>query len=120
MKDFITENIKWIVGDGKHISFWHDWWVAQKDIKLTSWNFLPASFVKLNTDGAAKRNPRNVGFGGIYKDNQGKWLARYYEKLGTSISLIAELWSIRIGIRIAKGQDYNKQSYSKMTTRAQK
>lgn len=26
VRDFVIKNIKWIVGNGRDISFWHDWW----------------------------------------------------------------------------------------------
>lgn len=64
--------------------------------------------MKLNTDGAAKENPGDVSIGGILRDEQGKWLARYYGKIGISTSLVAELWSIRSGIAIEKELGFKK------------
>lgn len=58
--------------------------------------------MKLNTDSAIKGNPGEAGFGGVIRDEQGKWRGGYYGKVGISTSLIAELWSIRAGITMTK------------------
>lgn len=32
VRDFTVSNIKWIVGDGNAISFWHDWWCGDTSL----------------------------------------------------------------------------------------
>lgn len=65
-------------------------------------------FVKLNTNSTVKGNPCHAGLGGILRDEQGKWLGGYYGKVGISTSLVAEIWSIREAIEIAKEFGINK------------
>lgn len=76
--------------------------------KLINWTFPCADSIKLNIDGAAKENPNEASFEGILHDEHGKWLGEYYVRIGTTASLVAELQSIRSGMKTAKEQGYKK------------
>uniref|UniRef100_A0A5B7BAB3 Putative LINE-type retrotransposon LIb DNA n=1 Tax=Davidia involucrata TaxID=16924 RepID=A0A5B7BAB3_DAVIN len=57
-------------------------------------------FVKLNTDGSAKGNPGSAGFGGVIRDETGRWIKGFFGYIGVCSSIVAELWAIREGLRI--------------------
>ncbi|KAK6788228.1 hypothetical protein RDI58_016753 [Solanum bulbocastanum] len=46
-------------------------------------------------------------FGGVARDDQGRWLGGFYERFGmrATSSLIAELWAIHRGLILAKKYD---------------
>lgn len=56
--------------------------------------------LKLNTDGCARGDPDEGGFGGLIRDEVGTWLCSFFGKLETCYSLEAEMWSIYKGLTI--------------------
>lgn len=57
--------------------------------------------VKLNTDGAAKGNPRVAGAGGLMRSVVGIWLMGLKMHLGLCSNVEAELKAIRKGLQVA-------------------
>lgn len=50
-----------------------------------------AGKIKLNTDGCARGDPGEGGFGGLFRDETGIWLCGFFGKLETCYSLEAEM-----------------------------
>lgn len=55
VRDFVMKNIKWIIGNGKDISFWHDWWCGDKaldnsDHDILNENVKVAEFINENKE----------------------------------------------------------------------
>ena len=58
-------------------------------------------WVTLNTDGSCRGNIKLAGGGGLLRDHTGKWITGFSINLGHCIALVAELWAILRGLRIA-------------------
>ncbi|KAL7262612.1 hypothetical protein ACSBR1_000886 [Camellia fascicularis] len=56
--------------------------------------------IKLNTDGCARGDPGEGGFGGLFHDETGIWLCGFFGKLETCYSLEVEMWGIYRGLTI--------------------
>lgn len=63
---------------------------------------------KLNTDGAAKGNPGPAGAGGIIRNHRGFWVKGFSRKVGLATNIIAELWALRDGLKLAQGLGIHK------------
>ncbi|KAK7378105.1 hypothetical protein VNO80_03541 [Phaseolus coccineus] len=55
-------------------------------------------FIKLNVDGCCNGNPGNTGYGGLFRDVEGKWLGGFYGSLGLATNVKADLFSICQGL----------------------
>ncbi|XP_058737868.1 TMV resistance protein N-like isoform X3 [Vicia villosa] len=55
-------------------------------------------FVKLNVDSCCMENPRNAGYGGLFRDVEGNWLGGFYGSLGFATNMKAELYAICQGL----------------------
>ena len=53
--------------------------------------------MKLNTDEALNSLLGLAGGGGLIRDEDGKWVARFARKIGKANSFLAELWALRDG-----------------------
>ena len=65
------------------------------------WNKPREGWFKLNSDGASFVNPGKAGGGGIIRDRQGAWVKGYARSIGFTSSIMAELWALRDGLRLA-------------------
>ena len=63
---------------------------------------LKKNWIKLNSVGLAMGNPGLAGGGGIIRDKNGAWLARFARAIGTTASVEAELWAVRDGLQLCK------------------
>eukprot|EP00253_Pinus_taeda_P021290 PITA_21290 len=65
------------------------------------------NFIKLNFDGASKRNPGEAGFGGIFRDNsnQVRWI--FADWGGEMTNNEAEFWALYQGLRIMVRNGYS-------------
>lgn len=61
--------------------------------------------IKLNTDGCWNKDNHKAGFGGLFRDSNGKWMLGYYGKLASKSILIAELWAIYRGLTIIQEEN---------------
>lgn len=51
--------------------------VTKIECILIKWQPPPSDFIKLNTNGEAKKNPGKGGVGGLFRNNQGKIIMGY-------------------------------------------
>jgi ribonuclease HI len=75
---------------------------------LTTWTPPPIGFIKINCDGASKRNLGPVGFGVILKNSNGEILHLVVGYLGFNMNNVAEIWILLRGIKIEKDHNYDK------------
>jgi hypothetical protein len=57
------------------------------------------SWVKLNTDGAAKRRDE-IGCGGVLRGANGVWICGFSKRLGVCCAYVMELWGIILNFLI--------------------
>ncbi|KAF7830820.1 LINE-type retrotransposon LIb DNA [Senna tora] len=65
------------------------------------WNPPPPNWAKLNTDGSCLTSTSDIGAGGILRDHLGKWVRGFSIFKGHGNSVMAELWAIYHGLRLA-------------------
>lgn len=73
--------------------------------------------MKLNVDGSSLGNPGKAGFGGLFRNSNGEWLAGFSGSCGISSNLKAELLVIAHGLDLAWNAGYKDvicESYSKV------
>ncbi|KAH0721913.1 hypothetical protein KY289_004957 [Solanum tuberosum] len=72
--------------------------------RYISWSFPPFGYIKINVDGSFMPNSGLAGYGGIARDDRGRWLGGFVGRLGvvTKSCLTAELWAIHGGLTMAK------------------
>ncbi|KAJ8431324.1 hypothetical protein Cgig2_013540 [Carnegiea gigantea] len=70
--------------------------------ELVRWEAPPEGWVILNTDGAAKGNPRPAGAGGVLRDEKGGWRGGFSENLGSCSAMKAEICVVLCGLRLAQ------------------
>lgn len=61
----------------------------------------------VNTNGCVYESNGKAGFGGLFRDHEGKWLLGYYGKFNSVSVLEAELWGIYWGLTIMFEKGYN-------------
>ena len=66
-----------------------------------AWNKPREDWFKLNSDGASFGNPGKARGGGIIRNSQGAWVRGYARSFGFTSSIIAELWALRDGLKLA-------------------
>ena len=77
----------------------------QKVVRWIGWKAPEEGWVKLNTDGASKGKGLS-GCGGIIRDHQGNWCGGFAKFVGTGSALIAELWGVLEGLKLAGRKGY--------------
>ena len=55
----------------------------------------------MNTDGASFDNLGNAWRGGIIRDSKGKWVRGFSRSIGYATSIVAEVWALRDGLKLA-------------------
>lgn len=66
----------------------------------TKWTKPDSGWLKLNTNASIING--HAGVGGLIRDSNGNWVEGFSKSIGTSSVLMAELWAMRDGIRMAK------------------
>ena len=66
-----------------------------------SWTKPPEGWFKLNSDGASAGNPGSAGGGGLLRDSNRHWVKGYARSIGFTSSVVAELWALRDGLKLA-------------------
>ena len=56
---------------------------------------------KLNIDGASLGNPGKASGGGLIRDSEERWVRGYSRSIGHATSVMAELWALRDGLKLA-------------------
>ena len=64
--------------------------------------FLVQVISRSNTDASVRMDQGKAYFGGIARDDAGKWMLGYYAFIGNTKITEAELWSIHQGLKIPK------------------
>lgn len=73
----------------------------QKEEIAVGWHKPASGWVKLNCDGARKRDPVVAACGGLIRDCDGAWVGGFCRFLGVASVLKAEAWGLLEGIRLA-------------------
>lgn len=73
-----------------------------------SWHAPPADWVALNVDGNAHLNPTAAAFGGLTRDNHGRFLRGFYGSLGNSTIMHAELRALLHGLEMCWEMGFKK------------
>ena len=58
-------------------------------------------------DGHAEGCPGPSGGGGLFRDEYGNWVLGFSLNIGTTTSIVAELWAIRFGVQLAQNKGFN-------------
>ena len=66
----------------------------------------PFTYLKLNTDGSALRNPGPVGAGKVLQDHRGQWITGFSLRGGFATNNMAELTAVRQGLEMAWNKGY--------------
>ncbi|GMI94853.1 hypothetical protein HRI_003154600 [Hibiscus trionum] len=67
----------------------------------SDWKCPPATWVKLNVDGAVNTTTKAAAIGGVCRTDGGDWLFGFNRRLGCCSVLNAELWAVLEGLRHA-------------------
>ncbi|KAF7801271.1 reverse transcriptase [Senna tora] len=65
------------------------------------WDPPPLGWWKLNTDGSCQGNQNMIGGGSLIRDSNGNWVNGFSKFMGEGNNLIAELWAIFEGLKLA-------------------
>jgi len=76
-------------------------------IKEVIWSPPLASWIKVNTDGAATKNPLEASAGGIFRNAEGIYIGCFSQFLGPKNALYAELVAAMTAIEIAHLKGYH-------------
>ncbi|GAU37398.1 hypothetical protein TSUD_361030 [Trifolium subterraneum] len=74
---------------------------VHKDFRWIGWEVPEEGWVKVNTDGASKGEGL-AGCGGIIRDHRGSWCGGFAKFVGTGSAIIAELWGVLEGLKLAE------------------
>ncbi|KAL4312838.1 hypothetical protein GQ457_01G036830 [Hibiscus cannabinus] len=67
-------------------------------LRTSTWSKPRVGWVKLNVDASVSTIDRSAGVGGVFRDNQRKWLFGFTRFAGRCETLLAELWAIHDGL----------------------
>ncbi|KAF7844779.1 putative ribonuclease H-like domain-containing protein [Senna tora] len=70
--------------------------------------FVHLSYFKLNVDGSFMDNPGVMAAAGVIRNHLGHWVSDFSKFIGPGCSLTAELWSLLLGLKLAKDLGINK------------
>ncbi|KAH9312988.1 hypothetical protein KI387_028023, partial [Taxus chinensis] len=70
------------------------------------WTPPRGGFLKLNFDGAAKGNPGKAGGGGVFRDDEGKFLLAYFFNLGIQSNNVAEVVALFWGVKLVEEKGF--------------
>ena len=76
--------------------------------KLVSWIPPPPLWVKINTDGASKRDCNATGCGGVLRDHHDCWLRSFVFNIDIASAPLAELWGVFHGLSLAWRAGFRK------------
>lgn len=76
-------------------------------IKEVIWSPPIFNWIKINTDGAATKNPSNASAGGIFRDKEGICIGCFAQNLGNVNAYHAELMAAIIAMETAEKRSFN-------------
>ena len=74
--------------------------LSRRIIKRVCWEKPPPGWAKLNTDRVTVGSSGLARCGGLIRDENGAWLARFSKNIGSTTSYAAKLWGIRDGLAL--------------------
>ena len=74
---------------------------GKKQLQYISWGKPNQGWVKLNVDGASKHNPKRASAGGLIINEYGQCIVGFSANLEHASNVVAKLWAILMGLRIA-------------------
>ncbi|KAL4360986.1 hypothetical protein GQ457_04G014920 [Hibiscus cannabinus] len=77
------------------------WQLRKNKNDLIFNNLPPFGWICLNVDGAVSPSTCMGSVGGLFRDTDGRWLLGFNKLLGVTSPLIAKLWAIYIGLKLA-------------------
>ncbi|GAU36816.1 hypothetical protein TSUD_219190 [Trifolium subterraneum] len=72
------------------------------EVVAVSWKPLLDGWHKVNVDGSFNTISGSTACGGLIRNQHGIFVKGFYSKIGSSNAIWAEMWALRIGIRIAQ------------------
>jgi ribonuclease HI len=78
------------------------------EVVAVSWKPPPDGWHKVNVDGSFNTISGSTACGGLIRNQHGIFLKGFYSKIGSSNAIWAEMWALRIGIRIAQNMSLPK------------
>ncbi|GAU24728.1 hypothetical protein TSUD_355570 [Trifolium subterraneum] len=82
--------------------FHNMWSYNQHETIFIGWRKPREGWVKLNCDGSQNDGLGLVGCSGLLRNSDGNWLKGYSRKLGNCDALHAEMWSMYLGLDLAR------------------
>lgn len=79
--------------------------VNSQNGNLIKWKFPNAGSFKINTDGSLGQGDRG-SFGGLMRDDQGKWVEGFCGNIEWSTVIKAELWAIRYALYLCDERNW--------------
>ncbi|GAU38761.1 hypothetical protein TSUD_64920 [Trifolium subterraneum] len=78
------------------------WKLQPGEVVAVSWKPPPDEWHKVNVDGSFNTISGSTACGGLIRNQHGIFVKGFYSKIGSSNAIWAEMWVLRIGIRIAQ------------------
>ncbi|KAK7282403.1 hypothetical protein RIF29_11134 [Crotalaria pallida] len=75
---------------------------------LVKWLRPPLHWTKVNTDGSFIPDSRDAAYGGVIRDNEGRFILDFAGKLGRCSITHAELWAVWHGVYLALDRGFRK------------
>ena len=75
------------------------------------WEAPGHGWVKINADGSVK-DQKSAACGGVCRDENGRWVIGFGKYLGVSSVLMAELWGLYTGMKMAWERGWQKVVFS--------
>jgi ribonuclease HI len=74
-------------------------------VALVGWKCPQVGWVKLNSDGACRKDGRS-GCGGVIRGSDGEWLGGFAKYVGRCSVFVAELWGVYEGLKYVKNMGF--------------
>lgn len=82
-----------------------------REMRMVSWKYPQAGWLKINTDGASKGNPGLASSGGVIRDESGNWCVGFSLNIGICSAPLAELWGVYYGLYLAWDIEFHEWSW---------
>jgi ribonuclease HI len=85
--------------------------MGRKSLVNIGWTPPISGWVKINTDGARRRDGR-AGCGGLIRGENKEWLGGFSKYIGQCSAFVAELWGVFEGLKLAQFKGFKKVELS--------